>query len=83
METDCSRFGEYHVYQFYYKNFLRHFFSRLTLSLSLYTHTHTHTRSYWDVKSEFERDRLTNDQILCIRQMLEKYGSIIGQYISY
>jgi len=28
-------------------------------------------------------DQSTTDQIFCIRQILEKNGSIMGQYISY
>jgi hypothetical protein len=36
-----------------------------------------------DNQCGFRRNRSTSDQIVCIRQILEKSGSNIRQYISY
>jgi hypothetical protein len=36
-----------------------------------------------DHQCEFRRNRSTNDQIFCIRQILEKNGNTMRQYISY
>jgi hypothetical protein len=36
-----------------------------------------------DHQCGFRRNRSTSDQIFCTRQILRKYRSIMGQYISY
>jgi hypothetical protein len=58
---------------------LHTFFSNVLVSrLSLYIDKIT-----GDHQCGFRRNRSTADQIFCIRQILEKNGSITGQYLSY
>jgi hypothetical protein len=70
VKTDCNSYREISLLSTSYKNYL----SKLSPYID---------EIIGDHQCGFRRNRSTTDQIFCIRQILEKNGGTMRQYISY
>jgi hypothetical protein len=73
-KTDCNNYRGISLLSTSYKIVSNILLSRLSPYIDEISEDH---------QCGFRRNRTTTEQILCIRQILEKSGSTVRQYISY